>query len=111
MNVGQGGNEDLPVDVAELVLALPRFQGDGYVECSAGGDGAANARHGDDGDVFDLDVGSWFGDEHEGFIEAEEETFVGFDGAFDTVHVVMAGNSDRISDWPYRKEDEINVVY
>jgi hypothetical protein len=36
-----------------------------------------------------LDVGCWFGDEHEGFVEAEEEAFVGFDGAFYPVHVVV----------------------
>jgi hypothetical protein len=80
----------LPVDIAELMFSLARFQGDGDVKGSAGGDGAADSRHGDDGDVFDLDVGGGFGDEHEGFVQAEEEAFVGFDGAFDAVHVVVA---------------------
>lgn len=37
-----------------------------------------------------MDVGCWFGDEHEGFVEAEEEAFVGFYGAFYAVHVVVA---------------------
>lgn len=72
------------------MFSLARFQGDGDVEGSASGDGAADSRHGDDGDVFDLDVGGGFGDEHKGFVEAEEEAFVGFDGAFDAVHVVVA---------------------
>jgi hypothetical protein len=72
------------------MFSLARFQGDGDVKGSTGGDGAADSRHGDDGDVFDLDVGGGFGDEHEGFVEAEEEAFVGFDGAFDAVHVVVA---------------------
>lgn len=50
------------------MLSLSRLQGDGDIESPAGGDGAADARHGDDGDVFDLDVGGGFGDEHKGFI-------------------------------------------
>ncbi len=81
----------LPVDVTKLVFSLPRLQRDGDVESSAGGDSAADARHGDDSDVFDLDVCSRFGDKHEGFVEAEEEALVGFYGAFYAVHVVVAG--------------------
>lgn len=81
---------DSPVDVAELMFALPSLERDGDIERPAGGDGASHSRHGDDGDVFDLNVGGGFGDEHEGFVEAEEEAFVGFDRAFNAVHIVVA---------------------
>jgi hypothetical protein len=81
------------------MFALPGFQRDGDVECPASGDSAAHPRHSDDGDVFDLDVGGGFGDEHEGFVEAEEEAFVGFDGAFDAVHVVVATWVVGVSIW------------
>lgn len=76
------------------MFTLPRLQCDGNVECSTRRDGTSNSRHGDDGDVFDLDVGCWFGDEHEGLVEAEEQAFIGFDGAFDAVHVVVAVKLD-----------------
>lgn len=89
--IGVAVRMDLPIDVAELVFSLSRLQSHGDVKGSAGGDGAADARHGDNGDVFDLDVGGGFGDEHEGFVEAEQEAFVSFDGAFDAVHIVVAG--------------------
>lgn len=77
------------------MLAAAGLEGDGDVKCPACGNGPANPRHGDDADVFDLDVGGGFGDEHEGFVEAEEEAFVGFDGAFDAVHVVVAAHVAR----------------
>ena len=78
------------VDVAELVLALTVFELDGDVEGAAGGDGATDAREDDDGNGFKGDVLGGFGHEHEGFVEAEEVAFVGFDAAFDAALGVVA---------------------
>ena len=72
------------------MFSLSRLERDGDIKRPAGRDGPSHPRHGDDGDIFDLDVGGGFGDEHEGFVEAKEETFVGFDGAFYAIHIVVA---------------------
>lgn len=70
------------------------FEVDGYVEGARGGDGAADAREGYAGGLLVGDVGCGFGHEHEGFFEAVEEAFGGFDGAFDAgLIVVTAGIS------------------
>lgn len=48
--------QDLPVDVAELMLTAPTFGGDGDVECATGGHGTADSRHDDHRDVLEWDV-------------------------------------------------------
>lgn len=63
---------------------------DGDVEGAGCGDGAADAREGYAGCLVVGDVGCGFGNEHEGFFEAVEESFGGFDGAFDAVLLVVA---------------------
>ena len=64
------------------MLYPPLLGHDGDIKGTAGTDGAANAAHHDYGDVVEGDVGGGLGDEHEGFVEAEEVAFVGFDAAF-----------------------------
>ena len=69
--------------------ASPGFRHDGDIESSGSGDGAADARHDNHGDVVEGDVGGGFRDEHEGFVEAEEVAFVCFDAAFDAGLLVV----------------------
>ena len=64
MNVGKY----VPVDVAELMLARVAFEGYCDVEGSAGGYGAADSRHDDDGDVVEGDVLGGFWDKHEALV-------------------------------------------
>lgn len=63
------GLGDLPVDVAELVLAHAGLQGHGDIKGSAGGDGAANTGHGDDGNVLNLDIGGGLRNEYQALIQ------------------------------------------
>lgn len=44
------------IDVAELMIATAAFGGDGDIKRSTGGDGTADSRHDDDGDVVKGDV-------------------------------------------------------
>lgn len=48
-----GADGVLPIDVAELVLPLPPLQCDGNVKRATCGDGATDARHGNDGDIVE----------------------------------------------------------
>ena len=73
-----------PVYITELVLSLTTLQSNGDIKCSTRRDGAAYPRHGNDGDVVERNVTGGLGNEHETFIETEEETFVCFDRAFDS---------------------------
>lgn len=77
------------VDVAKLMIAATAFCGDCDIKRSACGDGTANPRHDDDGDVVEGNVCGWFGDEHEALVQTEEMTFVGFDAAFDARLLMM----------------------
>jgi hypothetical protein len=88
------------VDVGELGFAGAAFHVDGDVEGARGGDGAADAGEGDCGGLLVGDVGCGFGDEHECFFEAVEETLAGFDGAFDAelsvVAILISRNPDIV---------------
>lgn len=50
------GDDSIPVDVAELVFAHAGLQADRDIECPAGRHGTADSRHGDDGNVLNLNV-------------------------------------------------------
>jgi hypothetical protein len=63
-------SSNIPVNVAELVLAQSALQADGDVERSAGRNGTPDTRHRDDGDILDLNVCGWLGNEHEALIQA-----------------------------------------
>lgn len=65
------------------------------VECAASGHGSTNTRHSHRGNVVHTDVCRRLGDEHEGFVEAEQVTLVGLDGTLDTRLLVMANEVAR----------------
>lgn len=80
----------IPVDVAELVFSQASLQANCDIKCSAGRDGTTHTRHGDDRNVFNLNVSGRLGDEDQALIQEVEETLVRLDGALDSTVTVMA---------------------
>lgn len=74
---GKSGN--LPIDVAELMLAQAALQADGDIKCSAGGNSASDTRHRDNRNVLHLDVSCRFRYEHETLIQEVQKALIGFD--------------------------------
>lgn len=83
-------SRDIPVNVAELVLAQAALQADGDIKRSTSGDSASDTRHGDNRDVLHLDIGRGLGYEHEALIQKVQKTLVGLDGALDAMVAVVA---------------------
>lgn len=86
----------IPVNVAELVLSHSALQADGDIKRPTGRDSSADTGHGDNGDIFDLNVSGGFRDEHEALVQTEQETFVRLDRALDSAVSVMA---DEVFGW------------
>ena len=71
------------------MLSHPTLQRDCDIKRPAGRHGPADTRHGDDTDIFDLDVRRRFGNEDQALIQEVQKTFVGFDGALDAAVAVV----------------------
>ncbi len=59
----------IPVNVAELVFSHARLQGDSDIECPTSRDSTTNTGHGNDCDIFNLNVGGWLGNENQTLIQ------------------------------------------
>lgn len=79
----------IPIDIAELMLSHSALQANGDIERSAGRHSTADTRHGDDGDVLDLNIGGRLRDEHETLVQTEQKTFICLDRALDSAVPMM----------------------
>lgn len=80
------------------MLAQSALQADGDVERSAGRNGTPDTRHCDDGDILDLNVCGWLGNEHEALIQAVKQSLVCLDRALDSTVTVVADEVFRRHD-------------
>lgn len=89
----EAGNKkvSLPVDVTELVLSETSLQADSDIERPAGRHSTSDTRHRDDGDILHLDIGGGFWHKHEALVQEVKQSFIGLDGALNTVVTMMAG--------------------
>lgn len=80
----------LPVDVAELVLTQATLQADGNIERPTGRHSSSNTRHGNHRNVLQLDISGRLRDKDKALVQEVKETFVGLDGALNSVVTVVA---------------------
>lgn len=73
------------------MFAQPILQSNGDIECATGGNSTSNARHGDNRNVFHLDISCRLGNEHQTLIQEVQKTLVGLDGTLDTLVTMVAG--------------------
>ena len=59
----------IPVDVAELVFSHTSLQANRDIKRSASRDGTTHTRHGNDGNVLNLDVSGRLGNENQALIQ------------------------------------------
>lgn len=79
------------------MLSHASLQSNCDIKRPTGRHGSANTRHGDNGDIFKLDVRRWLRNEDQTLIQEVQETFVGLDRALDSAVTMVAVYSQTIS--------------
>lgn len=72
------------------------LEGHGNIKCSTSRERTADTRHGDHGNVLDLDIRRWLRNKYKALVETKQEAFVRFNGALDAAVLVVARRSVSI---------------